>query len=85
MVTCVYSPYGADHTYSGDLDSRRTMDKVDATMNSINEQREIANEISEMISNPLNAGLELDEVRSSSLALKSVVVLMHLRKLRHAG
>jgi len=60
------------------------MDKVDATMNSINEQREIANEISEMISNPVNAGLELDEVRSS-LALKSVVVLMHLRKLRHAG
>jgi charged multivesicular body protein 4A/B len=39
------------------------MDKVDATMNSINEQREIANEISELISNPMNAGIDLDEVR----------------------
>jgi charged multivesicular body protein 4A/B len=41
----------------------RTMDKVDATMTAINEQREIANEISELISNPVNAGLDLDEVR----------------------
>ena len=43
----------------------RTPDKVDATMASINEQREIANEISDAISNPLNAGIELDDVRSS--------------------
>ena len=42
----------------------RTPDKVDATMAAINEQREIANEISEAISNPLNAGIDLDEVRS---------------------
>jgi hypothetical protein len=39
------------------------IDKVDATMNSINEQREIANEISEAISNTGNLGLEIDEVR----------------------
>lgn len=32
-------------------------------MNSINEQRDIANEISEAISNTANLGLELDEVR----------------------
>jgi len=38
-----------------------TPDKVDATMSAINEQREIANEISEAISNPLNAGIDLDE------------------------
>jgi len=38
-----------------------TPDKVDATMASINEQREIANEISDAISNPLNAGIDLDE------------------------
>jgi charged multivesicular body protein 4A/B len=39
------------------------LDKVDTTMNAINEQRDIANEISEMISNPMNAGIEVDEVR----------------------
>lgn len=38
-----------------------TPDKVDATMAAINEQREIANEISEAISNPLNTGIDLDE------------------------
>lgn len=32
-------------------------------MNSINEQRDIANEISEAISNTGNLGLEFDEVR----------------------
>ena len=32
-------------------------------MNSINEQRDIANEISEAISNTANVGLDLDEVR----------------------
>jgi charged multivesicular body protein 4 len=39
------------------------MDKVDATMNSINEQRDIANEISDAISNTANLGLEIDDVR----------------------
>ncbi|EPQ58987.1 Snf7-domain-containing protein [Gloeophyllum trabeum ATCC 11539] len=38
-----------------------TMDKVDATMAAIEEQRAIANEISEAISNPMNAGLDYDE------------------------
>jgi charged multivesicular body protein 4 len=38
-----------------------TMAKVDDTMAAITEQREIANEISEAISNPLNAGIDLDE------------------------
>jgi hypothetical protein len=32
-------------------------------MNSVNEQRDIANEISETISNTANLGLEIDEVR----------------------
>ncbi len=32
-------------------------------MNSINEQRDVANEISETISNTANLGLEIDEVR----------------------
>ena len=38
------------------------MDKVDATMANVNEQRELANEIAEAISNPMNAGIDLDEV-----------------------
>ncbi|KAF8272515.1 vacuolar-sorting protein SNF7 [Lactarius quietus] len=38
-----------------------SMDKVDATMNAINEQRELANEISNLISDPTNAGLDIDE------------------------
>ena len=33
-------------------------------MNSINEQRDIANEIAEAISNPANAGFQIDEVRT---------------------
>jgi hypothetical protein len=41
----------------------RTMDKVDATMAAVNEQRELANEVAEAISNPLNAGIDVDEVR----------------------
>jgi len=41
------------------------MDKVDATMTSIQEQRDIANEVSEAISNPLNAGIDLDDVREA--------------------
>jgi charged multivesicular body protein 4 len=40
-----------------------TIDKVDATMTSINEQRDIANEISETISSTANLGIEIDEVR----------------------
>ena len=51
------------------------MDRVDATMNSINEQRELANEISEAISNPLNSGFDLDEVRASSSVSLSMFVL----------
>ena len=43
------------------------IDKVDATMASISEQRELANEISEAISNPLYAGVDLDEVRLFSM------------------
>ncbi|EGO01958.1 hypothetical protein SERLA73DRAFT_132664 [Serpula lacrymans var. lacrymans S7.3] len=37
-----------------------TMDKVDATMARINEQRELANEIAEAISNPMSSG-DVDE------------------------
>ncbi|KAH7105348.1 late endosome to vacuole transport-related protein [Auriculariales sp. MPI-PUGE-AT-0066] len=38
-----------------------TIDKVDTTMEAINAQRELANEISEAISNPINSGQDIDE------------------------
>lgn len=38
------------------------MDKVDATMAAIQEQTSLATEISDAISNPMNAGVDLDEV-----------------------
>jgi len=38
-----------------------SIDKVDATMDSIREEMEVANEISEAISNPLTVGHEIDE------------------------
>jgi hypothetical protein len=40
----------------------RTIDKVDATMSSVNEQRELANEVAEAISNPVYGNMDIDEV-----------------------
>lgn len=74
MVTCAYSPYVADHTYSGDIDSRRTMDKVDSTMSKITEQREIATEIAEALSYP--TGTEADEVRLSPDLMAAFVLMI---------
>ncbi|KAH8118280.1 Snf7-domain-containing protein [Phellopilus nigrolimitatus] len=44
-----------------------TPSTVDATMAAINDQREIANEISDAISNPMNAGIDLDEAKLADL------------------
>ena len=41
--------------------TNRTMDKVDETMNAVNEQRELANEIAETIANPIYTA-DIDEV-----------------------
>jgi len=41
----------------GNLD----MNKVDATIAAVNEQRELANEIAEVLANPMSTGLELDD------------------------
>jgi hypothetical protein len=46
----------------------RTIDKVDATMAAVNEQRELANEIQESITNPL-AGDPIDDVSILSSSL----------------
>lgn len=40
-----------------------TIDKVDATMADIQEQTQLANEVSEAISTQTYAGVEIDEVR----------------------
>lgn len=45
------------------------IDKVDATMDSIREQMDLTNEISEAISNPVGIGQDVDEVRYPSLFL----------------
>lgn len=39
-----------------------TMDKVDATMATVNEQRDLANEIAETISNPMYGNTDIDDV-----------------------
>lgn len=39
-----------------------TMDKVDATMATVNEQRDLANEIAETISNPMYGNADIDDV-----------------------
>ncbi|KAG2740757.1 hypothetical protein P692DRAFT_201872172 [Suillus brevipes Sb2] len=72
-------PYVADHAYSGDLDSRRTMDKVDSTMSKITEQREIANEIAEAISYP--TGTEADEEDLSTYHIATDAVMDEITSL----
>jgi hypothetical protein len=42
----------------------RDIDKVDATMDDIRDQMEVATEISEAISRPVGIGEEFDEVRN---------------------
>ncbi|KAF9006430.1 Snf7-domain-containing protein [Cyathus striatus] len=44
-----------------DIHGNLSMDKVDATMVAVNEQRELANEIAEAISNPAYGNTDLDE------------------------
>jgi hypothetical protein len=43
------------------------MDKVDATMATVNEQRELANEVAEAISNPMYGNTDVDEVSTLPL------------------
>ncbi|KAI5893835.1 Snf7-domain-containing protein [Schizophyllum commune H4-8] len=44
-----------------DIHGNLSIDKVDATMAEINEQRELANEVADAISNTANLGLDIDE------------------------
>lgn len=45
-----------------DIHRQLNIDKVDATMDEIREEMERTKEIADAISNPLNVGVELDEV-----------------------
>ncbi|PPQ79538.1 hypothetical protein CVT25_003419 [Psilocybe cyanescens] len=38
-----------------------TIDKVDATMNQVNEQRELASDIADALANPMYSGMDMDE------------------------
>lgn len=67
-------PYGSDTNHCF---SYRSIDKVDATMDSIREQMELTNEISDAISNPMNVGIENDEDELKA-GLKSLIVVHHL-------
>ncbi|ELU43791.1 Snf7 domain-containing protein [Rhizoctonia solani AG-1 IA] len=49
-----------------DIHGNLTIDVVDATMDKVREQMELTNEISEAISNPLNMGVDIDEVCPST-------------------
>jgi len=45
----------------GHIHGNLTIDKVDATMNKVNEQRELANEIAELIASPAYGTADVDE------------------------
>ena len=57
--------------------NNRTLDKVDTTINALNEQRELANEIAEAIANPVN--LDIDEVCSSRVYSSSIITDFFLK------
>ena len=64
----VFPPLSVSITFILLLKNNRTMDKVDATMAAVNEQRELANEIADTIATPLYT-TEIDDVCSSRLLL----------------
>ena len=57
---CVRCIYQKRFSLTPDI-ACRTIDKVDATMNKVNEQRELANDIADLISTPYG-NTDLDEV-----------------------
>jgi len=68
------------------MHGKMTVDKVDSIMASINEQREIANEISEAISNPLNHGVveDEDDLKNELAELEQEVLNERLAGAEHA-
>lgn len=52
-----------------DIHKQLNIDKVDETMDQIREEMERTKEIADAISNPMNVGVDLDEVRFSAYAL----------------
>lgn len=60
MASCTFSSRISTVRH---LNVCRTIDKVDTTMADIQEQTQLANEVSEAISANTYAGLDIDEVR----------------------
>lgn len=60
-LTCVL-----EVTFSLCFLTNRNINKVDATMDQIREQMDISNEISDAISNPVNMGIDVDDVSPAS-------------------
>jgi hypothetical protein len=48
-------------------ETNRNINKVDATMDQIREQMDISNEISDAISNPVNMGIDVDDVSPEAI------------------
>jgi charged multivesicular body protein 4A/B len=57
-----------------DIHKQLNIDKVDATMDEIREEMERTKEIAEAISNPMNVGMDLDEVRFEAMRLVATVL-----------
>jgi hypothetical protein len=60
----------------------RNIDRVDTTMDSIREQMDLTNEISDAISNPVGMGHDIDEVRASELGIGTERLTTPLERLQ---
>jgi hypothetical protein len=54
------------------LPTLSNINKVDATMDSIREQMDLTNEISDAISNPVNMGIDVDDVSMVPLLTETI-------------
>ena len=62
VLVCFLAVACTFHTEQTVYARHSNINKVDATMESIREQMDLSNEISDAISNPVNMGIEVDDV-----------------------
>lgn len=67
-----------------DIHKQLNIDKVDATMDEIREEMERTKEIADAISNPVNVGVDLDEVsfivlNRADTGLEQMLITLHSR------
>lgn len=65
MVQCTFY-HNSNTNYTNELIGCRDINQVDSTMDDIREQMDLANEISDAISQPVGLGLDMDEVKAMS-------------------